>query len=88
MFSVSINNIKIEGKESNMSYEIIVLDIDGTLVNSQKVITEKTLNTLLILQKLGKKVVLASGRPVQGIVGHARTLCGLLVKFFTQYLSL
>lgn len=58
-----------------MSYEIIVLDIDGTLVNSQKVITEKTLNTLLILQKLGKKVVLASGRPVQGIVGHARTLC-------------
>lgn len=57
-----------------MSYEIIVLDIDGTLVNSQKVITPKTLKTLINLQKLGKKVVLASGRPVQGILEHARTL--------------
>ena len=57
-----------------MSYEIIILDIDGTLVNSKKVITDTTLKTLITLQKLGKKVVLASGRPVQGIVGHARTL--------------
>lgn len=57
-----------------MSYEIIVLDIDGTLVNSQKVITPKTLKTLINLQKLGKKVVLASGRPIQGILEHARTL--------------
>ena len=57
-----------------MIYEIIVLDIDGTLVNSQKVITPKTLKTLLNLQKLGKKVALASGRPVQGILDHARTL--------------
>ncbi len=57
-----------------MSYEIIVLDIDGTLVNSKKVITPNTLTTLTKLQKLGKKVVLASGRPIQGILGHARTL--------------
>ena len=57
-----------------MSYEIIVLDIDGTLVNSQKVITPHTLKTLINLQKLGKKVVLASGRPIQGILGHAKTL--------------
>ncbi|MEE0859257.1 MAG: Cof-type HAD-IIB family hydrolase [Acutalibacteraceae bacterium] len=57
-----------------MSYEIIVLDIDGTLVNSEKVITPKTQKVLTNLQKLGKKVALASGRPVQGIMGHARTL--------------
>lgn len=57
-----------------MSYEIIVLDIDGTLVNSQKMITSRTLKTLINLQKLGKKVALASGRPVQGILEHARTL--------------
>ncbi|MEE0061459.1 MAG: Cof-type HAD-IIB family hydrolase [Acutalibacteraceae bacterium] len=57
-----------------MSYEIIILDIDGTLVNSKKVITEHTLSTLLNLQKLGKKVALASGRPIQGILGHAKTL--------------
>ena len=29
-----------------MSYEIIVLDIDGTLVNSKKEITDRTLKTL------------------------------------------
>lgn len=57
-----------------MSYEIIVLDIDGTLVNSEKVITPYTLKVLTNLQKVGKKIALASGRPVQGIIGHANTL--------------
>jgi len=57
-----------------MNYEIIVLDIDGTLVNSEKVITPYTLKVLTNIQKKGKKVALASGRPVQGITGHASTL--------------
>lgn len=57
-----------------MSYEIIVLDIDGTLVNSKKEITPNTLKVLKNLQRQGKKVVLASGRPVQGILGYAKEL--------------
>ena len=44
------------------TYEIIVLDLDGTLTNSKKVITPKTKDALMRIQKEGKKVVLASGR--------------------------
>ena len=50
-------------------YEIIVLDLDGTLTNRDKVITPKTKEALLEIQRRGKKIVLASGRPTQG--GHA-----------------
>lgn len=57
-----------------MEYKIIILDIDGTLVNSEKIITPNTLNVLTELQKSGKKVALASGRPVQGIWNHAKNL--------------
>lgn len=51
-----------------MSYEMIVLDLDGTLTNKDKIITPKTKESLMEAQKRGKKVVLASGRPTQGIV--------------------
>ena len=42
-------------------YEIIVLDLDGTLTNRDKVITPKTKKALLEIQRRGKKIVLASG---------------------------
>jgi len=45
-----------------MSYDVIALDIDGTLTNSKKEITERTRNALIEAQKRGKKVILASGR--------------------------
>lgn len=57
-----------------MDYEIIALDIDGTLVNSKKEITDATYNALINLQKAGKTVVLASGRPIQGIMPYAEKL--------------
>ena len=50
------------------SYEIIVLDLDGTLTNRDKVITPKTKQRLMELQERGKKIVLASGRPTPGAV--------------------
>lgn len=56
------------------SYEMIVLDLDGTLTNSQKEISPKTKQALIRIQKAGKKVVLASGRPTPGIVGLADEL--------------
>ena len=55
-------------------YKIIALDIDGTLTNSQKIITPATKNNLIQFQKYGGKLLLASGRPVMGIVPHAKTL--------------
>lgn len=57
-----------------MFFKLIALDIDGTLTNSDKVITPATLDMLMRYQKAGGKVVLASGRPTQGIIPHAKTL--------------
>lgn len=56
------------------SYEVIVLDLDGTLTNSQKIITPKTKEALMKAQCAGKKVVLASGRPTGGVVRLADEL--------------
>lgn len=57
-----------------MSYKLIVLDLDGTLTNSQKKITPKTKAALMKAQKSGVRVVLASGRPTFGIEPVAREL--------------
>lgn len=57
-----------------MKYKILVLDLDGTLTNSQKEITEHTYKTLIEAQKKGLKIVLASGRPTYGVAPLANKL--------------
>ena len=57
-----------------MDYKIIALDIDGTLTNSQKEITPRTRYAIIDAQKMGKKVVIASGRHPLGIQSIARDL--------------
>lgn len=57
-----------------MAYEILVLDIDGTLTNTKKEITQKTLDAILEIQKRGHIVVLASGRPTPGMLNLAKEL--------------
>ena len=57
-----------------MNYQILVLDLDGTLTNSEKKITPPTLEALIRIQENGKKVVLASGRPTCGVEPLAREL--------------
>lgn len=57
-----------------MGYKILVLDLDGTLTNSKKEITQPTLEALLDIQKKGVKVVLASGRPTIGVLPLAKQL--------------
>lgn len=57
-----------------MNYQMLVLDLDGTLTNSEKKITPQTLEALLDIQKHGKRVVLASGRPTQGVLPLAKQL--------------
>lgn len=57
-----------------MRYEMLVLDLDGTLTNSEKKITSPTKEALLEIQAAGKKVVLASGRPTPGITPLAEML--------------
>lgn len=57
-----------------MKYKILVLDLDGTLTNKKKEITEHTRETLIRAQEAGVKIVLASGRPTYGIMPLARQL--------------
>lgn len=69
-----------------MSIRVIIMDVDGTLTNSKKVITEKTKEALLKAQEAGAKLILASGRPTSGLIDFAKELemdkhNGLLVSF-------
>lgn len=57
-----------------MDKKILVLDIDGTLVNSKKEITPRTLESLIKIQEQGHIVALASGRPYPGMKGYAREI--------------
>lgn len=52
----------------------LVLDIDGTLTNSEKEITPRTKEGILRVMDRGHKVILASGRPTAGMVRYAEEL--------------
>ena len=54
--------------------KLIGLDIDGTLINSRKEISEKTRTSLIKAMKEGHKVVIVTGRPTPG----ARELADIL----------
>lgn len=57
-----------------MKYELLVLDIDGTVTNSAKKVLPKTREAVIRVQKKGVKVVLASGRPPEGVYPIAEEL--------------
>ena len=57
-----------------MRYQVLVLDLDGTLTNSKKEITDPTKRALIEIQQAGKIVVLASGRPINGVAPLAEEL--------------
>lgn len=57
-----------------MKYNLLVLDIDGTLINNKKEITPYTKAILLKIQQIGIKIVLASGRPTHGVIPIAKEL--------------
>lgn len=69
-----------------MNIKVIVLDIDGTLLNSEKKISYQTKNALIQSQLNGVKIILASGRSTVGMLELSKELemdkhHGLLVSF-------
>lgn len=54
--------------------KVLILDIDGTLTNSQKEISPETKRGILNIQERGHKVMLASGRPTSGMKRYAEDL--------------
>lgn len=66
--------------------KIIAMDMDGTLLNSKKVISPRTKEALLRAEEAGMMLILASGRPTTGLMDFARELKmdqyhGLLVSY-------
>ncbi len=66
--------------------KVLCLDVDGTLFNSQKEISNKTKDRLIEYQKRGNRIIIASGRPTQGLMHIANELemekyHGLLVSY-------
>ena len=62
----------IRGKK--MKYKIIAIDLDGTLVDSKKNISDYTCRIIRKYMEKGGIVVLASGRPTYGILPIAEKL--------------
>lgn len=57
-----------------MKYKLLVLDIDGTVTNSDKKVLEKTRKAVIHLQEKGVLVAIASGRSPKGVFSIAREL--------------
>lgn len=57
-----------------MKYKLIALDLDGTLLNDEKIITEGNEKALIQAQQSGVKVVISSGRMPYGVRKYAEQL--------------
>lgn len=69
-----------------MKYKLLVLDVDGTLLNEEKAISKRTLAALLKVQQMGVRIALASGRPTYGLLPIAKSLeLGLYGGFILSY---
>lgn len=55
-----------------MTYKMIVLDLDDTLLRDDHTISPRTKEALMTAQEQGVKVVLASGRPTFGMRNVAK----------------
>lgn len=53
---------------------MLVLDVDGTLLNDNKEISKRTLATLRKVQQMGVRIMLASGRPTYGLLALGKEL--------------
>lgn len=69
-----------------MKYKLLVLDVDGTLLNDAKEISKRTLATLRKVQQMGVRIMLASGRPTYGLLPLAKQLeLGTYEGFILSY---
>lgn len=57
-----------------LAYKLIVLDVDGTLVDCERRISTRNLQALEAAKQRGLKVTLASGRSYESITPFARTI--------------
>lgn len=58
----------------NNKYKIVFIDIDGTLVNDEKIVPEENIKSIKKIKEKGIEVVLASGRPYHSIEEYSNTV--------------
>ena len=58
----------------DMEKKLLVLDVDGTLVNNNKDITPRTKDALFRAMEAGHSVMIASGRPTPGVQRYVEEL--------------
>lgn len=69
-----------------MKLKAIILDLDGTVLTSEKTISSKTQEKLIQLQKQGVKIILASGRASAAMESTAEALeLGLYDGYYISY---
>lgn len=57
-----------------LAFDVIITDLDGTLLNSDKQISKRNRDVLLQLQAMGVKLIIASGRPRPELDGRQELL--------------
>ncbi len=57
-----------------MKYKLVAVDMDGTLLNSDKRITDKTIRTIKMATEKGIIVAICTGRPIKGIEPYIEAL--------------
>lgn len=57
-----------------MSIKLIAIDLDGTLLNDRKQLTDQNIAAINAASKIGVNVVLCTGRPITGIQRYLKQL--------------
>ena len=55
-------------------YQLVAIDLDGTMLNSYGIVTENTKNTIKKVIENGTEVIIASGRPIDSIKSIAKEI--------------
>lgn len=65
-----------------MTYKLMAVDVDGTLLNSEGILTEETKKAITACVDRGVIFTISSGRPIQG-VEYLNQMLGLDLPFIT-----
>lgn len=55
-------------------YKLLAMDMDGTLLREDKTISKRTLNAIKAAKEKGVKIVLSTGRPLEGVKEYLKEL--------------
>ena len=63
-----------KGEKERKMYKLVAIDLDGTMLNSEGVVTENTKKVIKEKLEKGAKIIIASGRPIDSIKAIAKEI--------------